>query len=100
MKGYDEYAGFTDYANFTVEIHVTEQRGRLFFGTIVFSPKGGNVTSTGIAGAISDDGKTFSIVEKEWGYSTGRIIARDEIEITYLNDHTPYSVAIDSFTRV
>jgi hypothetical protein len=100
MKGYDEYAGFTDYTNFTVEIHITEQRDRIFTGTIVFAPKGGKVTTTGIAGAISADGKTFSIVEKEWGYSTGRIIARDEIEITYLNDHTPYSAAIDSFKRV
>lgn len=100
MKGFDEYAGFTDYPNLTVEIHITEQRGRLYTGTIVFTPKEGNVTSTGIAGAISEDGRTFSMVEKEWGYSTGRIISKDEIEITYLNDHTPYSAAIDSFKRV
>lgn len=100
MKGFDEYAGFTSYPNFTVEIHITQQQGRLFTGTIVFMPKDGKVASTGIGGAISEDGKTFSMVEKEWGYSTGRIIGKNEVEITYLNDHTPYSVAIDSFKRV
>lgn len=100
MKDYDEYAGFTDYPNFTVELHITEQQGRLFTGTIVFALENGNVSSTGIAGAISEDGRTSSLVEKEWGYCSGRIVAKDAIEITYLNDHTPYSAAIDTFRRV
>jgi len=100
MKGYDERTGFTDYPNMTMSLTVTEQRDRLFSGYLVFKYKSGNESSTVVAGAISRDGRTLTIVEKDDGYSFGTILSHDEIELTYVTDTTPYSIAVDSFKRV
>jgi hypothetical protein len=99
MQGYDERSGFTDYPSLTIAITVSEQHGRLFAGHIVFA-ENGTETQSGIAGAIGRDGRTLTIAEQDGGYCTGEVLASDEIELIYLQDGSPYSVAIDSFRRV
>ena len=99
MKGYDEGTGFSDYPDLKMTMTVTAQHGRLFAGDMAFATNGTVVTS-GFAGAIGRDGRTLSITEKNGGYCTGEILADDEMELTYMDDSSPYSVAIDSFRRV
>lgn len=99
MEGYDEDGGFTDYPFLKATMTVTEQHGRLFSGHILFTLNG-TETTTGFAGAIGRDGRTLSIAEKDGGYCSGMIMAADEIELTYMQDGSQYSIAIDSFKRV
>ena len=99
MQGYDEGTGFSDYAALAVSMTVTEQRGRIFSGEFVFRANGSE-TRSGFAGALGRDNRTLSIAEKNGGYCTGQVLAADEIELVYLEDGSPYSVAIDSFRRV
>jgi len=99
MAGYDEGSGFTSYPNLTLAMTITEQHGRIFAGDMVFSSNGTSEKS-GFAGAIGRDGRTLSITEQDDGYCSGEIIGADEIELTYVQAGSPYSVAIDSFKRV
>jgi hypothetical protein len=100
MKGYDEGTGFTEYPNLTMVLVVTDQKDRIFAGQLVFTTKDGSRESIGTAGVISSDGRTFSMAEKDSGYTTGRILSKDELELTYLHEATPYSAAIDTLKRV
>jgi hypothetical protein len=99
MQGYDQGTGFSDYAGLGVTMNITGQKGRVFAGTIVFSANG-TTSASGFAGAIGRDGRTLSISEEAGGYCTGTVLGEDEIELTYLEDGSPYSVAIDSFRRI
>jgi len=99
MTGYDESTGFTDYRNDTIAMVVTGQKDRVFNGYFRFFWNGSEQT-LGFAGVIGRDGRTLSIVEKDSGYTSGEIISADEIELTYRDAATPYSVAIDSLKRV
>lgn len=98
MTGYDQGAGFSDYPDLIVKMNVTEQKGRIFTGRFLFSLNG-NESVSGFAGAIGRDGRTLSIAEENGGYCTGAITGDDRIELIYMEDGSPYSVAIDSFTR-
>jgi hypothetical protein len=100
LKGYDEGTGFTDYPNLTISLTVTEQRDRFFAGYLVFKYKNGGEDSSDVAGVISRDGRTLTMVEKGGGYNTGMILSKDELELTYANADTPYGIAVDSFKRV
>jgi hypothetical protein len=99
MQGYDEGTGFSDYPNFTLAMKITEQHGRIFAGDMIFTANG-TQEKFGFAGAIGRDGKTLSITEQDDGYCSGEIVGPDEIELTYVQAGSPYSVAIDSFKRV
>lgn len=99
MKGYDEGTGFSDYPDLKVTMTVTGQHGRIFAGDFAFATNGTVVTS-GFAGTIGRDGRTLSIAEKNGGYCTGGMLSADEMELTYMEDGSPYSIAIDSFRRV
>ncbi|MFA4848970.1 MAG: hypothetical protein WC626_04510 [Methanoregula sp.] len=100
MKGYDEGIGFNDYSNLTMNLTVTEQRDRIFTGYLVYKYKSGEQGSTAFAGAIGKDGRTLTMVEKDYGYCFGTILSNNEIELTYMSEATPYSIAIDSFKRI
>lgn len=99
MQGYDQGTGFSDYPALGVKMTVTEQKGRIFAGQIVFTTNGTG-SASGFAGAIGRDGRTLTITEEAGGYCTGEIVAEDEIELVYMEDGSPYSIAIDSFRRV
>jgi hypothetical protein len=99
MQGYDQGTGFSDYPDFTVKMNVTEQKGRVFAGEILMTSNG-TVSASGFAGAIGRDGKTLTITEEDGGYCTGVIVGGNEVELIYVQDGSPYSVAIDTFYRV
>jgi hypothetical protein len=99
MQGYDEGSGFSNYPNLTLAMTITEQHGRIFAGDMVFSSNGTEVRS-GFAGAIGRDGRTLSITEQDDGYCSGELTGPDEMDLTYVQAGSPYSVAIDSFRRV
>ena len=99
VQGFDEGTGFSDYPDLTVTMTIREQHDRIFAGDFVFRTNGTG-TKSGFAGVIGRDGRTLTITEQTGGYCTGTILAPDEIELTYMQDGSPYSVAIDSFKRV
>ena len=98
MEGYDEGSGFSEYPDFKVLMNITEQKGRIFAGTIIFIANG-TTTTSGFAGVIGQDGRDLTITEQGGGYCTGEIVGTDEIELVYMHDGSPYSIAIDTFSR-
>ena len=98
MQGYDEKIGFTDYGGKTMSLVITGQQDRIFSGQLQITLSNTTRTSA-IAGVISSDGTTFSMVENDNGYSTGRFIGKDEMELTWMNDRTPIRAAIDTLKR-
>lgn len=99
MQGYDEGTGFSGYPELGVAMIVSEQQGRIFAGNFTFTANG-TVTRSGFAGVIGRDGKTISITEQAGGYCTGELLGENEMELTYLEDGSPYSAAIDTFRRL
>jgi hypothetical protein len=97
-EGYDEGTGFTDYQNLRIAMIVEEQRGRLFSGYFRLTS---NSTALDLffAGAIGRDNRTLTLAEKDGGYCLGEMVGPDEIELTYMQDGSPYSIAIDHFKR-
>jgi hypothetical protein len=99
MQGYDQGSGFSDYPDLAVSMIVSEQHGRIFAGTFVFTANG-TETVSGFAGAIGRDGRTFTIAEELGGYCAGEVLGADKSEMIYREDGSPYSIAIDSFRRI
>ncbi|MFA5268508.1 MAG: hypothetical protein WC379_11105 [Methanoregula sp.] len=99
MQGYDQGTGFSDYPTLGVKMTITEQKGRVFAGDVVFTANGTD-SKSGFAGTIGRDGRTLSIAEEAGGYCTGEIVGENEMELIYMEDGSPYSIAIDSFKRV
>lgn len=98
MQTYDEGTGFSDFGNVPISLVITEQKGRIFAGSIQFVVNGSR-TSTPIAGVIGRDGRTFSLMERSYGYATGDIVTDDLIELTWMHDGSPYGVALDTLRR-
>jgi hypothetical protein len=96
MAGYEEGIGFTDYAGMKITMVVEEQHDRLFSGYIVFN---GTESKKSVAGAIGRDGKTITMVEKDGGFSDGMIYGPGEIELTYMQDTAPFSIALDTLRK-
>ena len=99
MYGYDESTGFTDYHNEPISMVVTGQQDRIFAGHFSFMFNGTAYTVP-FAGVVGRNGKTFTLTEKDNGYTFGEMIAENEIELTYLHDKKPFSASIDSLKRV
>ena len=98
MEGYDEGTGFTDYPYLTIVMVVEEQHGRLFSGHFLLNSNG-TEWSIEMAGAIGRDNRTLTITERDGGYCLGEVVAPNEIELTYVQDGSPYSIAIDYLKR-
>ena len=73
---------------------------RIFSGSFLWTPSNGTVIKSEFAGVIARDGRLLDIVEKGGGYCTGEVVAKNEIELKYMYDGTPYSIASDSLKRV
>jgi PBP1b-binding outer membrane lipoprotein LpoB len=99
-NAYDEGIGYSSYNNGTITMVVTEQQGRIFSGNFVFTSNGNTSTSLPMAAAIGSDGRTFQLVEKDHGYTSGEILPGNTIELIYCDSNTPYSIAIDTLKRV
>jgi len=98
MQTYDEGTGFSDFGNVPISLVITEQKGRIFAGSLQFVVNGTR-TSTPIAGVIGRDGRTFSLMERSYGYATGDIVAENIIELTWMHDGSPYGVALDTLMK-
>jgi hypothetical protein len=99
MLGFDEREGFTDHPFLTAVMTVSEQHGRVFSGFITF--RSNNTESIDeFAGVVGSDNRTLTIAEHGGGYCTGEVLSKDEIELIYMQDGSPYSISIDSFKRV
>lgn len=97
MTGYTEGLGFTDYTGKQITMRVIEQKDRIFAGEFVYTNVSWEPTS--FTGAISHDGMTLTIVEKDGGYSYGTFIQPDEIDLVYADNAEPYEIAIDTLRK-
>ena len=99
VKAYDEGTGYNDVSGDIMTMRVTGQQDRIFSGEIIFTNQSGYAWSTVFAGAISHDGKTISMVQRDGGYSTGTLISPDEIELIYMDTTDPFTIGIDSLKK-
>ncbi len=99
MEGFIEEKGYTDYPGEAMTMSVTDQRGRIFSGEIVFSNQTATHEVKAFAGAINPDGRTFSIVEHGGGSSTGTLLSPGELELVYIERAVPFTIAIDTLKK-
>lgn len=88
-------------------LSVTEQNDRLFSGVITITNQSGSPVwgantdrTTRCAGAIGHDGKTLTVVGQGGGYSSGSLIAPDEMELIYTEESETFYIGIDSLKQV
>lgn len=99
MTAYIDGTGYVSSPAGTMTVIVTNQSGRVFNGTMTFTDDK-TAESLQFAGAISQDGKTLTIVNENGGYDTGSIISPDELELVFVSDKPPFTVSVDSLKRV
>lgn len=101
MAGYEHGVGYTDFTGYTITMSVTEQQDRVFSGVFSFTNETGSPVweEALFAGVIDRDGRTLTLIQNGGGYSTGSIIAPDEIELIYADGTDPFNIAIDSLKR-
>jgi hypothetical protein len=97
-QGYIEGIGYIGSSG-TIGLQVTGQHGRIFTGNMSIVEANGSVTTREVAGAISRDGTSFTLVQSDTGYDLGTVVSDDEIELVYVSDADPATVVIDSFKR-
>ena len=99
--GYDALEGYYgDGEDNIVTLTITEQRDRLFNGTIAYLDRNETEVVEDLAGVIGFDNRTFYLAEFISGYDMGTIVSEDEIELVYLYDGEMGGVAIDKLRRV
>jgi hypothetical protein len=98
-KNYTEGTGYSDGAGYRMTMSVTEQQDRIFSGELYFFRPDGSTVIYTFAGAIDPNGTTFTLVEENGGYCSGTYSAPDTIELIYVNDASPYTIAIDSLKK-
>jgi len=98
MVSYDEGTGYSGTANRSLSMTVTDEKDRLFSGSMVIRANG-TVSTLPIAGIMAKDRQSFVPVEKNAGYTTGTFINGNEIELDWHNDGPEIGVAIDTLTR-
>jgi hypothetical protein len=99
--GYDALEGYYgDGKDNIVTLTITEQRGRLFNGTITYLDRNETEVVEGLAGVIGFDDRTFYLAEFISGYDMGTIVSEDEIELVYIHDGEMGGAATDTLRRV
>lgn len=99
INGYIEGKGDNAYSGDTMTMRITEQKGRIFSGEFVFTNQTAVWKTTTGAGAIGRDGRTLTLVQNGGGYSTGTLVAPDEIEFIYSNGNEPFAISVDSLKK-
>ncbi|MDN7025097.1 hypothetical protein FGU65_09385 [Methanoculleus sp. FWC-SCC1] len=101
MVGYEYGVGYTNFSGYTITMIVTEQRDRIFSGAFIFTNETGASVwdDAPFAGVVGRDGKTLTLIEDGGGYSTGTVIASDEIELIYADGGDPFNIAINALKR-
>jgi len=99
MTGYINGTGYVSFPNSTMTMVVENQTGRIFWGTMRFT-EDNTPHAVRFAGAISRDGKSFTLTNGDGGYDTDcTIVSQNEIELVYTTDTPPFIVTIDSLKR-
>jgi hypothetical protein len=99
VKGYGEGTGYFGSSSGSMNLRITEQKGRLFSGQLFINESNGSVSTRQFAGALSRDGRSFTVVQFDRGYDLGTVLSDNEIEMVYMNDNNPAFLVIDSFTK-
>ncbi len=85
--------------NLSVSLSIVEQKDRLFTGNVTYTLNETEIVEA-LGGAIGPDNQTFYIAESDKGYSIGKIVSDNEIEIIYLEDGESGWVAIEKLYRI
>ncbi len=101
MVGYAYGVGYTDFSGYTITMSVTKQEDMVFSGEFTFTNESGFRVweNAPLAAVIGRDGRTLTLTEDGGGYSTGSIIAPDEIERIYADGNDPFQIAINALKR-
>ncbi len=101
MVGYEYGVGYTNFSDYTITMIVTEQHDRIFSGEFTFTNETGYHVwdDSPFAAVIGRDDTTFTMVELDGGYTSGTIIAPDEIELIYTDANDPFNIAINALKR-
>lgn len=99
INGYIEGEGYNAYSGDIMTMRITEQKGRIFSGAFIFTNQSGVWKTTTGAGTIGRDGRTLTLVQNGGGYSSGTLVAPDEIEFIYSNRNDPFAISIDSLKK-
>lgn len=97
---YQKDTGYLESGNDLFFLNVTLQHDRIIAGYFKYVDKKGSSSTRDFSGVINSEGTEFSLAETDNGYSTGKFIGLDELEITYLNDREPVIAALDHFRRI
>jgi hypothetical protein len=96
--GYNDETGYVLDEDNILNFSITEQKGRLFNGELIYNLNGTDVVE-GFAGTISPDNKTLYIAEFISGYDVGTVVSEDEIDLMYLLDGKGGAVFIETLRR-
>jgi hypothetical protein len=99
VNAYDDGKGYNNVSGDVMTLMVTGQQDRIFSGDVIFTNQSGYTWSTAFACAISHDGKTLTMVQRDGGYSTGTVISPEEIELIYTDNSKPFTIGIDSLKK-
>lgn len=99
--GHENQSGYWDSQKYHLLLSISEQRERVFNGSLTFLSEGTEKDYTkGISGVIGPDMKTVYMAEYDKGIDMGQLTDPDTLEIIYLKDGKDAIAAIDTFTRV
>jgi len=100
MTGYVNGTGYVSYPGDTMTMVVENQTGRIFWGSMHFNEENTTPHAVRFAGAISRDGKSFTLTNGDGGYDMDcTIVSQNEIELVYTTDKPSFIVTIDSLKR-
>jgi hypothetical protein len=100
-SGHEKVGGYEGFSDYQLLLSVTEQRDRVFNGTLSFKSISTNEIdeTVGFSGVIGPDMKSVYISEYDQGISIGLIISPDTLEIIYLETGKNAMAVIDTFAR-
>lgn len=99
-KGYTEGTGYHDLPLSYITMSITDQKGRFFSGFMTYPLSNRTMRNEGFAGIISNDKKSFQIVEYDnHEHDDGWILYENEIEMVFMFVEEPQSILLYSLKR-
>lgn len=99
-KGYTEGTGYHDLPSSYLTMSITCQKDRFFSGNMTYPLSNGTIRNEGFAGIISNDKKSFQLVEYDiHEHDDGWILSENEVEIVFMFVEEPQSILLYSLKR-
>lgn len=99
-KGYTEGTGYHDLPSSYLTMSITDQKDRFFYGNMTYPLSNGTMKNEGFAGIISNDKKSFQLVEYDnHEHDDGWILSGNEIEMVFMFVEEPQSILLYSLKR-